>query len=170
MKRINSLNDSSVLNFKKCWFKLHLSFRFDVHLIENKLFFVKFGLFMKWHIASLNLTTNHSGTSCYAATPTGGHPPFNFNLHWTLGKRTFFFDLCRCSMWTLNWILSEPIWKRCRFPCNINQPWFATQFGGYLRFTLKTCLEENCWMAKRYSTGKRQLRNYSRSSPQYHHK
>ena len=34
----------------------------------------------------------------------------------TLSEREIeiFFDLCRCSVWTLNWILHEPIWKRCR--------------------------------------------------------
>ena len=35
-------------------------------------------------------------------------------------KNFFSFNLCRCSMWTLNWILCERIWKRYRFrskPC-----------------------------------------------------
>ena len=32
-----------------------------------------------------------------------------------MGKRILFFDLCYCSMWTLNWILYEPIWKGTRF-------------------------------------------------------
>ena len=30
-------------------------------------------------------------------------------------KRIFFSDPCRCSMWTLHWILCEPIWKPCYF-------------------------------------------------------
>ena len=34
-------------------------------------------------------------------------------------RANFFFDLCRCLMWTLNYILHEPIWKRCHFHCNI---------------------------------------------------
>ena len=29
-------------------------------------------------------------------------------------KRSFFFELYWCSMWTLYWILYEPIWKQCR--------------------------------------------------------
>ena len=34
---------------------------------------------------------------------------------YTERKRIFLFDLCRCSMCTLNRIPCEPIWKRCRF-------------------------------------------------------
>ena len=41
------------------------------------------------------------------------HVHVKVHLHCT--KANFFFDLCRCSMWTLNWILYEPIWKRCHF-------------------------------------------------------
>ena len=37
-------------------------------------------------------------------------------------KRISFFDLSRCSTWTLNCILYELIWKRCRFPPTINEP------------------------------------------------
>ena len=39
-------------------------------------------------------------------------------------KRICFLDLCRCSMWTLNYILYEPICKWChfRFRGNINEP------------------------------------------------
>ena len=46
------------------------------------------------------------------------------NLHWEKanGKENFYFDLCHCSMWTLNWILYEPIWKLCRFCTNIKRP------------------------------------------------
>ena len=38
-------------------------------------------------------------------------------LHWTKAnaKAKFFFYLCRCSIWTVNLILYEPIWKLCRF-------------------------------------------------------
>ena len=35
-------------------------------------------------------------------------------------KRIFFIDLCCCSMWTINWILHEPIWKRCLFHFRLN--------------------------------------------------
>ena len=35
------------------------------------------------------------------------------HLHWA--KANFFFHLYRCPMWTLNLILYNPIWKRCRF-------------------------------------------------------
>ena len=31
-------------------------------------------------------------------------------------KQIVFFDLCHCSMWTLNWT-----WKRCGFQANINE-------------------------------------------------
>ena len=34
----------------------------------------------------------------------------------------FFFDLCRCLIRILNWILYEPIWERCRFGFNISEP------------------------------------------------
>ena len=39
-------------------------------------------------------------------------------------KRIFFFDLCLCSVWTLNWNLCEPTRKRFRFRfrLNINEP------------------------------------------------
>ena len=40
-------------------------------------------------------------------------------------KRIFYFDFCRCSVWTLNWILcKEPIFKRCRyrFRVNVSEP------------------------------------------------
>ena len=32
-----------------------------------------------------------------------------------LKREFFFFHLCRWSMWTLIWILSEPIWKWCQY-------------------------------------------------------
>ena len=50
------------------------------------------------------------------------------HLHWANAnvKANVFFDLCRCSVWTWNWMLYEPIWKRCSFGfCfrdNINEP------------------------------------------------
>ena len=48
------------------------------------------------------------------------------HLHWTKAnaKANFFFDLCGCSMWTLNWVVYEPIWKRCRFSFHhsVNEP------------------------------------------------
>ena len=48
-----------------------------------------------------------------------------------MGSWIVFSDLCRCSMWTLNWILYEPIWKRCRFHfcfrTNINESLIGKQ-------------------------------------------
>ena len=50
------------------------------------------------------------------------------NLHWVKAKqqRIFFYELCRSSMRTLNWILYELIWKPCCFRfcfrSNINEP------------------------------------------------
>ena len=42
------------------------------------------------------------------------------HLHWA--KAIFFFDLCHCSVWTLNCILFEPFWKwrQIRFWANVN--------------------------------------------------
>ena len=42
---------------------------------------------------------------------------FKVHLHWVKAnaKAKFCFEICRCSVWTLNWILGEPIWKRCNF-------------------------------------------------------
>ena len=39
-------------------------------------------------------------------------------------RANFFIDLCLCSMWALNWILYESIWKWCRFRFygDINEP------------------------------------------------
>ena len=39
-------------------------------------------------------------------------------------KWIFLFGLCCCSMWTLNWILYESIWKWCHFcfRSNIDKP------------------------------------------------
>ena len=39
-------------------------------------------------------------------------------------QRIFFFYLCRCSILTVNWILYEAMWKRCRFRyrTNISEP------------------------------------------------
>ena len=47
------------------------------------------------------------------------------NLHWTNAKVNFFFDLCRCSMWTLNWILYEAISNRCDFHYERTFSWFV---------------------------------------------
>ena len=46
------------------------------------------------------------------------------HLHWAKAnvKAIFFFDLCRCTIWTLNWIFYKLIWKRCCFLPNINEP------------------------------------------------
>ena len=48
--------------------------------------------------------------------------PLRFHLHRTKvnAKANVFFDLCR-SMWTLNWILCEPILKRYRFRSSMNE-------------------------------------------------
>ena len=40
--------------------------------------------------------------------------------------------MCRHAMWTLHSILCEPIWKRCRFRFNINEPYICL-------------LEQNFW-------------------------
>ena len=41
----------------------------------------------------------------------------------TISESDFFLCyLSLCSMWRLNWILYEPIWKRRRFRFNINEP------------------------------------------------
>ena len=45
--------------------------------------------------------------------PTGMHSCFKIHLHFS--KENFFFDFYWCSIWTLNWIRYEPIWKLCRF-------------------------------------------------------
>ena len=42
------------------------------------------------------------------------------HLHWANAKAKFFLGLYHCSMWTLNWILYEPVWKRCRFHFHAN--------------------------------------------------
>ena len=39
----------------------------------------------------------------------------SFTLSESERKNDFFFDRGRWWIWTLNWILYEPIWKRCRF-------------------------------------------------------
>ena len=66
-------------------------------------------------------------------------------LHWTKvhAKVHLLSDLGRHSMWTWNWILCEPIWKRCRFHCdfryNVNEPllvrFTATTTGTHERRT-----------------------------------
>ena len=38
-----------------------------------------------------------------------------FTLSESEHECNFFFDLCRCFIWTSNWILYQSIWKRCRF-------------------------------------------------------
>ena len=43
-------------------------------------------------------------------------------LHTAKTNAKFFFDLCGCSMWTVNRILYDPAWKRCRFRSSINEP------------------------------------------------
>ena len=52
--------------------------------------------------------------------------PIKVYLHWEKAnaKSVFFFYLCRCSMWILNWIPYELILKQChfRFRININGP------------------------------------------------
>ena len=58
------------------------------------------------------------------ATTPGVRKVCLLRLH--LAKANFFFDLCHCSISTLNWILYGPIWKRCRFRFNINKPLFGT--------------------------------------------
>ena len=43
----------------------------------------------------------------------------------TNAKANFFLwslSLSSLPMWALNWILYEPVWKRCRFRYNINEP------------------------------------------------
>ena len=49
---------------------------------------------------------------------------FKAHLHWVKAKVNFFFDLPRCSIWTLNCIPYEPTRKRCHFcfSININKP------------------------------------------------
>ena len=39
----------------------------------------------------------------------------SFTLSENEGKSELSFDLCRCLMWTFNWIFCKPIWKRCHF-------------------------------------------------------
>ena len=54
-----------------------------------------------------------------------GSPQGSFILSESEGESDFFsFDLCRCSMWTINWNPHEPIWKLCcfRFLHNVNKP------------------------------------------------
>ena len=41
------------------------------------------------------------------------------HIHWA--KTNIFLWSCHCSMWTLNWILYEPICKRCRFRPTIKE-------------------------------------------------
>ena len=59
-------------------------------------------------------------------------------------KAIFFFDLCRCSMRTLNWILYEPIWKRGRFRLNINDSFF--RLWGRIKFRFSTLLSEDTYI------------------------
>ena len=47
-----------------------------------------------------------------------------------------FFDLCGCPMWTLNCILYEIIWKRCRFRTNINEPFSCRRIFGEFQCVL----------------------------------
>ena len=56
-------------------------------------------------------------------------PPLRFIYTERKQKRFLFFDLGRWSKWTLNLILYELFWKRCRcrfrFRTNINEPLFS---------------------------------------------
>ena len=52
-------------------------------------------------------------------------PPSRWLLQrWGILLECILVDLCRCSVWTLNWVLCEPIWMWCRFRfcVNINEP------------------------------------------------
>ena len=44
-------------------------------------------------------------------------------------KEIFSFYLCRCSIWTLYWILCEPIWKRRRFRFRVNINSYSATFA-----------------------------------------
>ena len=64
-------------------------------------------------------------------------------------KAIFFFDLCRCSMRTLNWILYEPIWKQCRFRfrSNINESFF--HLWERIKFRFSTLLSEDTYIGNK---------------------
>ena len=47
---------------------------------------------------------------------------------YTERMRIVFFDFCRYLIWTLNWILYEPIWKRCTIHHTKYFSCFATNF------------------------------------------
>ena len=50
-----------------------------------------------------------------------------------MSENEFFLDLCRCSMWTLNWILYELIWKQECIPVGC-VPSAAVTVGGGVCF------------------------------------
>ena len=86
---------------------------------------------------------------------------------YTERKPMLFFDLFCCSMWTLNWIVYEPIWKRCRscfrfsvkeplwlFCCpNINSNWCGagTSVVNYSKIAHKEQTWSNLWRAQKHS-------------------
>ena len=74
-------------------------------------------------------------------------------------KRSIFFDFCHCSVWTLNWILYEPIWKRC---LSLRRTFRPTRTKGLFRLTVcalesdigrslgdVSTMEESFWMQLR---------------------
>ena len=61
------------------------------------------------------------------------------HLYWVKAKAIFFFDLCRCSMWTLNWILYESTRKRCHFCFSINITFVKKQFWRTLVLSVGPC-------------------------------
>ena len=60
-------------------------------------------------------------------------------------RRIGFFNLFRCSMWALNRILYEPIWKWCRF--NINEP--LTLFHSLVFWEFTSFLQLDCYRPQR---------------------
>ena len=84
-------------------------------------------LFRAWTLASppVHAQTCSSWTSLYRLPP---NPDLGkrwqqwtlsvkVHLDWTKAnaKAIVFFDLCHFSIWTINWIIYEPLWNRCRF-------------------------------------------------------
>ena len=64
-------------------------------------------------------------------------------------KQIFFFDLCSCSKWTLNWIIYESNWNQCRFRFNINE---LLCFSMTCHSFTLLCIVYNVFIVRRWAT------------------
>ena len=62
-------------------------------------------------------------------------------------KRIFFLDLCRCALWTLNFILCGPIFKRCHFWCNVSELFIWMHWAFLLKSSVRT---STCFVGRIY--------------------